>query len=94
MENLYIALEQIRSGKLRTFLTTLGITIGVSTVIFIVAVLEGYSSEMTDELNMLGANTFQVQRNDIFDNAQAGDGKKRKIRKKIPIDISQAIRDN
>jgi len=49
---------------------------------------------MTDELNMLGANTFQVQRNDIFDNAQAGDGKKRKIRKKIPIDISQAIRDN
>lgn len=94
LENLYIALEQIRSGKLRTFLTTLGITIGVGTVIFIVAVLEGYNSNMTAELNVLGANTFQVQRNDQFGNVQVGEGQKRKYRKKISIGIAQAIRQN
>ena len=37
-ENLRIAIEQIRSGKLRSFLTTLGIIIGIATVIFIVSI--------------------------------------------------------
>lgn len=58
-ENLGVAWTQIKSSKLRSILTTLGITIGIATVIFIVAILEGYTLSITKELNMLGANVFQ-----------------------------------
>jgi len=92
VENLIIALEQIRSGKTRTFLTTLGITIGIATVIFIVAVLEGYNANMTKELNVLGANTFQVQRNDQQSGIQTGPRDKRKFRPKIKAELAQTIR--
>ncbi len=92
-ENLSIAIEQIRYGKMRTLLTTLGITIGVATVIFIVAVLEGYNSNMTKELNILGANTFQVQKNDINAGIQTGP-RKRKARKNLKIELSAAISNN
>jgi len=93
-QNLSIAIEQIRSGKMRTFLTTLGITIGIGTVIFIVAILEGYNSSMTAELNVLGANTFQVQRQDQFGVISVGSGDKKKYRKKLKIELAQAIREN
>ena len=63
-ENLNIAWAQIKSSKFRTILTTLGITIGVATVIFIVSVLEGFNMSITQELNMLGANVFQVEKHD------------------------------
>lgn len=35
---------------------------GIGTVILIVAVLEGYRASIESELNVLGANTFQVQK--------------------------------
>ncbi len=63
-ENLYMALEQIRTGKLRSMLTLLGITIGIATVIAIVSVLEGYFANITKDLNALGANTFQIEKRD------------------------------
>ena len=64
-ENLHVAWLQLKSSKLRAILTTLGITIGVGTVIFIVAILEGYGRSIEAELNMLGANVFQVQKWDF-----------------------------
>ncbi len=90
-ENICIALEQIRSGKTRTFLTTLGITIGIATVIFIVSVLEGYNANMTKELNVLGANTFQVQRYDQISGIQTGP-RKRVFRPKIKAELARTIR--
>jgi putative ABC transport system permease protein len=92
-ENIRIAASQLRAGKMRSFLTTLGITIGVGTVIFIVSILEGYNQSITSELNILGANTFQVQRNDRF--TGIGHGRDaQKYRKIIKLEIAQAIRDN
>ena len=64
LENLIVAWIQLKSSKLRSILTTLGITIGIATVIFIVAILEGYTLSITKELNMLGANVFQVEKYD------------------------------
>ena len=73
-ENLKIALEQLKSGKLRSFLTILGITIGIATVISIVSVLEGYFVSISSDLNALGANVFQVQKWDNFRGVQVGSG--------------------
>jgi putative ABC transport system permease protein len=42
----------------------MGITIGIATVIFIVAILEGYMLSITEDMQGLGANVFQVQKYD------------------------------
>ncbi len=93
-ENLRIALTQLRSSKMRAILTTLGITIGIGTVIFIVSILEGYNLSITQELNMLGANTFQVQKQDVFGGIQVGHGRKEKFRKDLNKELAEAIREN
>jgi putative ABC transport system permease protein len=61
-ELLAIALGQISAGKGRSFLTVLGILIGIATIILITTVLESYSRSITEDLSDLGANTFQLQR--------------------------------
>ncbi len=91
-DNLTIALNQLRSGKLRSFLTVLGITIGIATVIFIVAVLEGYFSSISSDLNVLGANTFQVQKWDNFGGIRVGDGDSRN-RKDLDRSLAKVLRE-
>jgi putative ABC transport system permease protein len=90
-ENLSVALNQLRAGKMRSFLTTLGITIGVGTVIFIVAILEGYNLSITEEMNILGSNTFQVQKRDINTGIQVGH-RKEKYRKNLEKELAEAVR--
>jgi len=92
-ENIQIALDQIKAGKLRSFLTTLGITIGIGTVIFIVSVLEGYNHSIEKQLNVLGANTFQIQREEVFSGIQMG-FRKRKERKRLDKKLAEAILKN
>ena len=77
-ENLIVAWLQIKSSKLRSVLTTMGITIGIATVICIVAILEGYNLNVTRELNMLGANVFQVEKYDRTGGFQHGRRESRK----------------
>ncbi|MCB0282621.1 MAG: ABC transporter permease [Calditrichae bacterium] len=91
-DNLRIAFEQLQSGKLRSLLTVLGITIGIATVIAIVAVLEGYFASISKDLNALGANTFQVQRFDRFGGIHVGRGD-REYRKIISPEVAEAIRE-
>ena len=92
-EYIAVAVDQIRTTKLRAFLTVLGITIGIATVIFIVSVLEGYNKSVNQQLNVLGANTFQVQRDDPL--GQSGNPhQKKKARKNLKRELAQAIRQN
>lgn len=91
-DNLKIALDQLRSGKLRSLLTVLGITIGIATVIAIVAVLEGYFTSISSDLNVLGANTFQVQKYDNFSGIEVGEGDSR-YRKNLQPYLSEVIRE-
>ena len=57
-----IALASLRSNKLRSFLTVLGILIGVSSVIAIVAITQGLDRYMADKVLELGTGTFSVQK--------------------------------
>jgi putative ABC transport system permease protein len=91
-DNLGIALEQLKSGKLRSLLTVLGITIGIATVIAIVAVLEGYFASISADLNVLGANTFQVQKWDAFGGMQVGEGDSQH-RKNLQPELAEVVRE-
>ncbi len=59
-DNLRVAIGGISSNKLRSVLTTLGVLIGVSAVIILVAVGTGSSQAVESRINQLGTNTLTV----------------------------------
>jgi putative ABC transport system permease protein len=61
---LRVALTALKANLLRSILTTLGIVIGVASVIILVAVGTGASSEVDRQINMLGTNTLIVSAGD------------------------------
>lgn len=61
-EGVVIALGSIRSNKLRSFLTILGVLIGVASVIGMVSLIEGFNRAVTGEIESLGSNLIFISR--------------------------------
>jgi len=59
-ELLTLSLKAIWGNKLRSFLTTLGITIGVFAIIVLVSIGSGLQSYITNEISSLGSNVIFV----------------------------------
>lgn len=57
-----MALSAIRSNKLRSFLTLLGIVVGVFSIILVMTAIGVLQNAIESGLSQLGANTFQVQK--------------------------------
>jgi putative ABC transport system permease protein len=60
IENIKISLRAIRKNKLRTFLTMLGVIIGVSSVIVLISLGRGFRDEIVSEIEGIGSNTMLV----------------------------------
>jgi len=65
-ESLGVALATIASQKLRAFLTTLGVVIGVASVISVAAVIEGLNRHVTDKVREIGSQSFFITRFKAF----------------------------
>ena len=61
LETFRQALQNVWSNKLRTFLTMLGIIIGVMAVIVIVGLGNGMTQSMRDSFSALGTNALSIQ---------------------------------
>ncbi len=61
-ENLLMASNSLSSNKLRSLLTTLGIIIGVMTVISILSLIEGMNKSVAKEIESIGPNLISVNR--------------------------------
>jgi putative ABC transport system permease protein len=59
-EHIKMALATIRGAKLRSLLTMLGIIIGVSSVVIVVAIGQGVKNQVGEEVNQFGAGLIQV----------------------------------
>ncbi len=59
-ESIRLALEGIRTNKMRSFLTMLGIIIGIAAVIGILTVGQGLSGSITGAMSDVGASTVSV----------------------------------
>jgi putative ABC transport system permease protein len=55
-----MAVKSLRTSKMRSFLTMLGIIIGVASVILLVSLVNGLSSDITSRLEEAGTNTISV----------------------------------
>ncbi len=60
LKTLKVAWEGLMMNKVRSFLTTLGVIIGVAAVIIMLAVSAGAEADIADQINALGANLIMV----------------------------------
>jgi putative ABC transport system permease protein len=70
LENFKMALDSIKANKLRSFLTMLGIIIGISSVITIVSLGQGGQNTITREFEKIGSATINLS----VDNSKAEQG--------------------
>ncbi|MFD1195234.1 ABC transporter permease [Seohaeicola saemankumensis] len=61
IESFRTAWRALRANKLRSFLTMLGIIVGVASVITMVAVGSGAQTQIAEQIRTLGANVLMVQ---------------------------------
>jgi len=59
-ENAKMALDTLRENKLRSFLTVLGVVIGITALITVASILVGFYADVNAYLNDYGANTIWV----------------------------------
>jgi putative ABC transport system permease protein len=62
LEAVRVAVASLRANKLRSFLTVLGILIGVSSVVAVVAITEGLDAYIAEKVLELGSRSFTVQK--------------------------------
>lgn len=60
LQSFKLAMKSIWSNKMRSFLTMLGIIIGVASVIILVSLVNAYMSYMTDSFASMGTNQITV----------------------------------
>jgi len=71
-QNIRLALKTIRSNKLRSTLTMLGIIIGVSSVTTVISLGNGFKQQIQGEITGLGANLVSVSPGNIFERDDDG----------------------
>ncbi|MCP3136979.1 ABC transporter permease [Pyxidicoccus xibeiensis] len=87
-EGARIALLSLRSNRLRTVLTTVGIGVGVCTLLAIVGIIQGINRSFEEQLNQIGANTIQISK---FPWTMNGDWWAYRNRKNLSADLVEPI---
>ncbi len=59
-ESIRMSWENIIKNKLRSFLTMLGIVIGVASIIALITIVQGATASISNEVNSLGVNKIMV----------------------------------
>jgi putative ABC transport system permease protein len=73
-EAIKVALEALKANKTRSFLTMLGIIIGVSSVILLISIGSGLKTYITEQLEGLGADSLFVIPGELEFGAGGGGG--------------------
>lgn len=91
VDGLQIAVASLRANKLRTFLTLLGVIIGIASVIAVVSIIQGLNAYWQEKIADLGANVFTLNQFGIITSHRAYlDAAKKN--KEITIDDYDAVR--
>ena len=62
VENLWLALGTLRANKLRSFLTVIGVIIGVVTVMLIASIIAGVDTAVTKEVESFGTRSMYISK--------------------------------
>ena len=86
LENIRLSFQGIWSHKMRSFLTMLGIIIGIASIISIVSTIKGTSEQIKENLIGAGNNTITVS---LYDGDSAYDAEYSGSQSQAPILTTQ-----
>src|SRR5579862_5555566 len=92
-ENMKMALETIRTHKVRAFLTVLGVVIGVAVAIVVASILLGFQQNVQASFNEFGVNNLWIFRFNIgihFGRLSAEE----RMRKPLTFEDGMAIKED
>jgi len=92
-ESALMAMAAIRSSKLRSVLTMLGIVVGIFSIISVMTALSVLRNSIEQGMTQLGANTFQVQKFSMDFNTTPEQRRKMWNRKNITYEQAVQVRD-
>jgi len=92
-DNARLAVGTLAANPLRSLLTLLGVVIGVTTVVTMMALVEGLRTKVTSDLSNLGANVFTVSKYPAGINLQRIDWRRYQRRPDIQVEDLRAIRE-
>jgi putative ABC transport system permease protein len=88
-EVVHMAVDSLRSHKLRSFLTILGIVIGVMTVIGMVSIIQGLNKSFLAELQSAGSDMIVIRKNEGIQMGRRTE--EERTRKDLTFEDAQAI---
>ena len=88
-----MALLAIRTNKLRSILTLLGIAVGVFSIIGVMTAMGVLLNSIQSGISALGVNTFQVQKEPLFQSGSAKEEAKVRNRKNITYEQAMIVKD-
>ena len=91
-ENVRFALMAIREHKLRAGLTTLGIVVGVTTVMGMVAIVSGFNNNVIGNLQKFGANRIEFKKYDESFGPGDSNWEEQRKRHNLTMDDAAALR--
>jgi putative ABC transport system permease protein len=91
LENMRFALKAMRSQKLRSFLTLLGVTVGVATVIMMVSFVVGFDRRVAEAFTAFGTQLVQFQK---YEPRFGGNGipEEQRNRRDLTIEDAEALK--
>jgi putative ABC transport system permease protein len=93
-ENLLVAFDTLRSRKVRSALTILGIVIGVTSVITVAAIVQGLNGFIAQRVQQLGSRTMFVLRIPAGSSPFQRLPAKIRIRRYLQIEDAQYLKDH
>ena len=59
-EGVHIAIDSLRANKFRSFMTILGVMIGVGAVILVNTIMDGFSTYAEASIDKIGSNVMYI----------------------------------
>jgi putative ABC transport system permease protein len=90
-EGMLMAFTSIRTNKMRSFLTVLGVLVGVASVIGMVSIITGLNNSMAKQIESLGSNVIYITQHEMVQIGSTSAEERR--RKDITVEHADAIRE-
>ena len=89
-ESAWMAVDTVRTNKLRSSLTILGVSVGVITVVFMVSIIQGLDKAFAEQIDALGSNSIWMTK---FEPSFGHQPNSEELhRKELTLDDADAIR--
>src|SRR5712692_2775225 len=92
-EVVVMAFDTVRTNKMRSGLTVLGVVIGITSIVAMTALIRGFDQSLQDSIRAIGPNTIFVQRFGITSFASNHEFSELMKRRTLSVSDARAIEE-